>query len=274
MSIISFGDVELTIPEGIEPNLVPKPNRKWFASGSDDRSDIPREVFGHLRWMAQKHAMNQDMYLSGFPSSLRRALVMKFAEECAIEVEYMNISRDTTESDLKQRREIVGSSVVFIDQPPVRAALYGRLLVLDGVEQAERNVLPTINNLLENREMNLDDGRFLLSQSKIDAIGSKETPTGLVPVHPSFRVIALGLPVPPFSGRTLDPPLRSRFQCRFIDELSAESILELAASEFEGGSTSKDFQHLLAFYETLRAVRSDTITHGRGGGSGIQVRRI
>ena len=29
--------------------------------------------------------------------------------------------------------------------------------ILDGIEKAERNVLPIINNLLENREMALDD---------------------------------------------------------------------------------------------------------------------
>jgi hypothetical protein len=31
--------------------------------------------------------------------------------------------------------------------------------VLDGVEKAERNVLPVLNNLMENREMALEDGR-------------------------------------------------------------------------------------------------------------------
>ena len=44
----------------------------------------------------------------------------------------------------------------------MRAALEGRILVLDGIEKAERNVLPTLNNLLENREMTLEDGRFLM----------------------------------------------------------------------------------------------------------------
>ena len=78
----------------------------------------------------------------------------------------MCITRDTTESDLKQRREIVGKTAVYVDQGPVRAALEGRLLVIDGLERAERNVLPTLNNLLENREMQLDDGRFLLSHQK------------------------------------------------------------------------------------------------------------
>ena len=33
----------------------------------------------------------------------------------------------------------------------VRAALEGRVLILDGIEKTERNVLPVLNNLLENR---------------------------------------------------------------------------------------------------------------------------
>jgi hypothetical protein len=49
---------------------------------------------------------------------------------------------------LKQRREIVGGSALYIDQAPVRAALEGKVLILDGIEKAERNVLPTLNNLL------------------------------------------------------------------------------------------------------------------------------
>lgn len=50
----------------------------------------------------------------------------------------------------------------------MKAALNGRVLIIDGVEKAERNVLPILNNLLENREMQLDDGRFLMSASKYD----------------------------------------------------------------------------------------------------------
>jgi len=52
----------------------------------------------------------------------------------------------------------------------VRAAIHGRVLVLEGIEKAERNVLPLLNNLLENREMQLDDGRFLVSPSRYDKL--------------------------------------------------------------------------------------------------------
>jgi hypothetical protein len=69
--------------------------------------------------------------------------------------------------------------------------------------------------------MALEDGRFLMPQSSIDALGGTGVDGGcskttLVAVHPDFRVVALALPVPPYAGRPLDPPLRSRFQSRSI----------------------------------------------------------
>lgn len=42
--------------------------------------------------------------------------------------------------------------------------------MLEGLEKAERNVLPVLNNLLENREMQLEDGRFLMSAQRYDKL--------------------------------------------------------------------------------------------------------
>jgi hypothetical protein len=42
------------------------------------------------------------------------------------------LSADTTEGDLKQRREIINGSVQHLDQPPVIAATQGRILILEG----------------------------------------------------------------------------------------------------------------------------------------------
>lgn len=64
------------------------------------------------------------------------------------------------------------SYVAFIswEQCAVRAATEGRTLILEGLEKAERNVLPVLNNLLENREMQLEDGRFLMSAQRYDKL--------------------------------------------------------------------------------------------------------
>jgi MoxR-like ATPase len=117
--------------------------------------------------MAQKETLRQDCLLIGPPGSQHRRLALWWASVSQRELEYVALSSDTTESDLKQRREVIDGSVHYFDAPPVRAALEGRLLLLDGVEKAERNVLPTLNNLLENREMGLSDGRFLVPPARI-----------------------------------------------------------------------------------------------------------
>lgn len=66
--------------------------------------------------------------------------------------------------------ELPDYSWCVFPQCAVRAATQGRVLVLEGLEKAERNVLPVLNNLLENREMQLEDGRFLMSAERYDKL--------------------------------------------------------------------------------------------------------
>jgi MoxR-like ATPase len=196
-------------------------------------------LLSHLHWMMKKDALNQDMCLIGPPGSsagFRRTLALSYAELVQQPVQVVTITSDLTESDLKQRRELVvpsgGSSnleLSFVNAAPVDAALNGHILLLDGLEKASRNVLPTLNNLLENRSMNLEDGRFLVSHDRYQQL--KDPPPSLVPVHPDFRVIATAVPAPPWPGRALDPPLRSRFQIRRVESMTTEDLL-LLGEEF------------------------------------------
>ncbi|PKU35265.1 von willebrand factor a domain-containing protein 8 [Limosa lapponica baueri] len=94
---------------------------------------LAQSVVHHLRWIMQKDLLGQDVFLIGPPGPLRRSIAMQYL--CA-----------------------------------VRAATEGRILVLEGLEKAERNVLPVLNNLLENREMQLEDGRFLMSAERYDKL--------------------------------------------------------------------------------------------------------
>lgn len=120
--------------------------------------------------MLQKDVLRQDMFLMGGPGIRRRELALAFLELTGRELEFIALNRDTTEADLKQRREIKSGTAYYHDQSAVRAATNGRVLVIEGVEKAERNVLPVLNNLLENREMHLEDGRFLIPASRYDKL--------------------------------------------------------------------------------------------------------
>ncbi|KAJ3062151.1 von Willebrand factor A domain-containing protein 8, partial [Podochytrium sp. JEL0797] len=151
---------------------------------------------------------------------------MQYCDLANREMEYVSLHRDVSaESDLKQRREIVrdgnGVSVEWNDSVVVKAAVEGRCLVIEGIERAERNVLPALNNLLENREMDLEDGRHIIHPSRYDELSKTHSQAeidnlGLIRCSEKFQVIALGLPIPPFAGNPLDPPFRSRFQARYV----------------------------------------------------------
>jgi hypothetical protein len=73
------------------------------------------------------------------------------------------------------------------------------------VEKAERNVLPLLNNLMENREIMLEDGRFLAQPGR-EALAAQEggEEVEVVPVSPNFRVIAIAQPTPLYPGYPLE----------------------------------------------------------------------
>uniref|UniRef100_A0A8C1QIM2 von Willebrand factor A domain-containing protein 8 n=1 Tax=Cyprinus carpio TaxID=7962 RepID=A0A8C1QIM2_CYPCA len=219
---VKIGEISYVLKTPRNPELVPV-NHMTEA--------LPQMVTQHLRWIMQKDLLGQDVFLIGPPGPLRRSVAMQYLELTKREVEYVALSRDTTETDLKQRREIRSGTAFYIDQCAVRAATEGRILVLEGLEKAERNVLPVLNNLLENREMQLEDGRFLMSAQRYDKLLEEHTKEELdawkiVRVSEDFRVIALGLPVPRYKGNPLDPPLRSRFQARDVYYLPFKDQLE------------------------------------------------
>ena len=269
---VSIGDVRVdSAPPGSgRPDLVPSLN------SLSESQYIPRCQLSHLRWMLQKDlALQQDFCLLGPPALARdrRHLLLLYAALIEREIEYVALSRDTSDADLKQRKEVSQHASVYVDQAPVRAALNGRLLILDGLDKAERNVLPTLNNLLENRELSLDDGGLLVSPQVYDAHSTDgdeknyATVHQIHRVHPSFRVAALASL---HAGNTapLDPPLRSRFQARLamtvdpgemLHALSAvpsrtlsndtiRELVQMAASVPENDGTSLQSIHDAARY--------------------------
>ena len=232
-----------------------------------DRTCVELSPSYAVEWLEQKHRMGQDACLIGPPGPLRRWTCLTFCARYQKPCHYVSLTRDTTESDLKQRRELTDSTVTFVDQPTVLCALNGHVLILEGLEHAERNVLPILNNLLENREMRLADGRFLVAPKRFDAIDAQSARShGLLRCHEDFRVIVLGLPVPPFRGSPLDPPLRSRFQACVIlpppPRLLARAI-DAADKRNQTMSISPAAQvlreRLLAFYAALQATTTMAI---------------
>ena len=239
---VSIQDVHIrSPPEGSgRADLVPNSDHLGLLQ------TLPPSFTSHLRWMLQKDlALAQDFCLLGPPELARdrRALLFLYAALVEREIEYVSLSQDTSDSDLKQRKEMIeGGRSVYVNQAPVRAALEGRLLILDGLEKAERNVLPTLNNLLENRELALDDGSMLVAPSVYDSHDDSSL-ENIHRVHPDFRVAALGSLGE--RGSTLDPPLRSRFQARIQTQANPGELMEALANAANGQLDEATLQNLV-----------------------------
>lgn len=78
--------------------------------------DVPQTFLKHLRWLLQKDKLGQDVFLIGPPGPLRRLLALSYLELTKQELEFITLTRDTTDTDLKQRREIRGGTSFYHDQ--------------------------------------------------------------------------------------------------------------------------------------------------------------
>ncbi|RNF05748.1 putative heat shock protein HslVU, ATPase subunit HslU [Trypanosoma rangeli] len=321
--LLTIGDVTVPVPTKLHhPEHV-----NWLLPGAatcgnganktDARDDIATSDFGdrglqlhggnaffqmqdpttlsYLRWMCQKEQLRQDMCLVGEPGPALRWLVQMYSYLVRREVQYLSLNRDTTESDLGQRREIRNGTLVYNDQCVVVAAREGQLLLLEGLEKVERNVLPVINNLLENREMHLENGMMLIHPERYDRLlqelltakrgryehGGSEghgrdadgamrhaaaqeelRRMGFIRVSENFRVVGLTVPVPPYEGNPLDPPLRSRFQCLYVDiplpGLAATQGGVTAATAVRGGRGADATESLLKLRAIIDEVNTNT----------------
>lgn len=177
-------------------------------------SNLPQRYVRALRWMTQKLVLRQDMFLLCDPGPTGRRLARMACALWQREYETCSLTSEATEADLAQRRELRDGRLAWTNASPVKAALDGKILILEGLERAEPTLLPIINNLLENRQMSLDDGSTLVSKSTTE----------------NFLVIAVGPPTPKHQGRVLDPPLRSRFCGYVVPPADIDELVEDARS--------------------------------------------
>ncbi|KAI0296956.1 AAA domain-containing protein [Multifurca ochricompacta] len=211
---LTLGNISYPVPASVTPSRLP------HFTPLDPNDPRTRE---HLYFLLQKFILGQDVFLVAQPGPYARRLALTFCSMMNAEYEYIALHRDVGETELKQGREIrEGGNLVYVDSASVRAVKTGRILIIEGIEKAERGIMPVLNNLLENREINLDDGTHILHPHRHILLPPADAADArFVPAHPSFRVIAIGAPVPPYTGYPLDPPFRSRFQARFLDPTSA-----------------------------------------------------
>ncbi|KAG5651686.1 hypothetical protein H0H81_007817 [Sphagnurus paluster] len=199
---LKLGNIVYEVPAAAAPSRLAR---------TKDLLDINDAVNrDNLHFLLQKYLLGQDVFLVSQPGPYARRLALTFASMINTEYEYIALHRDVGETELKQGREIrKGGNLVYVDSPAVSAVKHGRLLILEGIEKAERGIMP----------------RY----AQLDADNSLGSGHSFVAAHKNFRVIAIAAPVPPYPGYPLDPPFRSRFQSRFIDPVASLTALQVTA---------------------------------------------
>ncbi|CAG8853394.1 7631_t:CDS:2, partial [Gigaspora margarita] len=98
-STIRIGDVTLKISDPKNPELVPYYVKPLF---EDSQDDAKRKTWS--RYFS---------YWVNIIRPLRRSIVLRYAQFTNREIEYVPLSNDCTDSDLKQRREISGGTAYY-----------------------------------------------------------------------------------------------------------------------------------------------------------------
>ena len=101
---VSIGGVTLGVHVPTASELVP-----W--AGKDELAS--QGTLATMRWLMTQLALGQDMMLLADPGPRARRIASLLCSLLGREVEYVGITRDTCESDLKQRREILRGSVYY-----------------------------------------------------------------------------------------------------------------------------------------------------------------
>ncbi|KAJ1640769.1 AAA domain-containing protein [Pavlovales sp. CCMP2436] len=163
-----------------------------------------------LREMLADDNARLPLLLLGDQGVGKNKLCDKFLQLLKREREYVQLHRDTTLSSLTQAPSIEDGKIVWKDSALVRAATYGRTLVVDEADKAPLEVVCVLRALVEGDEVMLADGRVLVRAADDGggAGGAAAPPTpaaaaaaaegsGVVEarrpvvVHPDFRVIVL-----------------------------------------------------------------------------------
>lgn len=142
LGTVHVGAVSLPVTRPIQPERLP--SVRLLLDTADPL------VAEHLEWLAKKWRLGQDVFLLSPPGPYARRLALTFAALLQLPYELVSLHRDVGEADLLQTRNLEGGrSLVYHDGPVVRAMTQGSLLILEGTQRAERNLLPLLNNILE-----------------------------------------------------------------------------------------------------------------------------
>ena len=107
--VLTLGGVSVSIPALAD--FSPQVPAKYLPDSLDAISQL---TLSHFLFLLKKQSLGQDVFLIGAPGPQRRRLIHQFAELTGRGIQYIAIHPDSSESDLKQRREIINNGDVVL----------------------------------------------------------------------------------------------------------------------------------------------------------------
>lgn len=130
----------------------------------------------------------------------KSATVLRLANLLNYEVESIVLYQDITSRDLMQQRTTrPNGDTIWNDSPLIRAALDGKLAILDGIDRVHPSTLSVIHSLVHDRDVQLYDGKRLVRHDRYEEIKKLHGLTDeemtnsskIFKIHPSFRIVGL-----------------------------------------------------------------------------------
>lgn len=98
----------------------------------------------------------------------------------------------TSRNLIQQRITLPNGDTKWLNSAIVNGCLNGDLIILDGIHRLRDDTLMALRRLIQDRELDLPDGRKLLRHDKYDELIKKDNNLGdkILRIHPAFRMIA------------------------------------------------------------------------------------
>ena len=171
-------------------------------------------------------------------------------------VEPILLYQDMSSRDLLQQRDTdVNGNTVWRHSPLVKAAVEGRLALIDGIDRLYPGTLALIQRLTQDRELTLHDGTRLLGAERFEQTAkeagltdSEMAERGLCKIHPAFRICAFA-ERPTSKNKWLTPEIIPSFiwhELAPLDKANESKLLEqLAGLNHETASGIANLAHNL-----------------------------
>ncbi|PSN51375.1 von Willebrand factor A domain-containing protein 8, partial [Blattella germanica] len=231
--------------------------------------------------LLQSHLVG-DFCIIGPRGCGKSATVNRLAALLQYQIEPIVLYQDMTSRDLiQQRTTLPNGDTIWQNSPLVTAALEGKLAILDGIHRIHPSTLAVIHRLVHDRELQLHDGQRLVRHDRFDEYKSKYNlssqqlnDSGILRIHPAFRIIALAEPpqLGTFTGQWLSAELLSLFLFHEMRPLGLKEEVHIVKSLY--GQVGESLASVMKLAHKLRESEDPTLQSLAGSLSTRQLLRI